>query len=63
MLRLKFVEPLLPTLVEKPPEGEGWIHEVKFDGYRSQIVKDAGEVRVASTGRRSTVTLPSLWIG
>ena len=46
MLRLKFVEPLLPTLVEKPPEGGDWIHEVKFDGYRSQIVKDADGVRV-----------------
>ncbi|CCV15462.1 hypothetical protein [Mesorhizobium sp. STM 4661] len=39
-MRLKFIEPLLPTLVEKPPEGDGWIHEVKFDGYRSQIVID-----------------------
>ncbi len=46
MLRLKFVEPLLPTLVEEPPAGSDWIHEVKFDGYRSQIVKDAGAVRV-----------------
>jgi bifunctional non-homologous end joining protein LigD len=39
-MRLKFVEPLLPTLVEKPPEGEDWIHEIKFDGYRSQIIID-----------------------
>ena len=39
-MRLKFVEPLMPTLVEKPPEGDAWIHEVKFDGYRSQIVID-----------------------
>jgi len=39
-MRLKFVEPLMPTLVEKPPEGEDWIHEVKFDGYRSQIIID-----------------------
>ncbi|CAN7309859.1 ATP-dependent DNA ligase [Mesorhizobium caraganae] len=45
-MRLRFVDPLLPTLVEKPPEGVDWIHEVKFDGYRSQIVKDAGGVRV-----------------
>ena len=30
----------MPTLVEKPPEGDAWIHEVKFDGYRSQIVID-----------------------
>ncbi|RWJ96505.1 RNA ligase family protein [Mesorhizobium sp.] len=44
--RLSFIEPLMPTLVEKPPEGDGWIHEVKFDGYRSQIVRDAGGVRI-----------------
>ena len=34
-MRLKFVSPLMPTLVEQPPQGDGWIHEVKFDGYRS----------------------------
>ncbi|MBZ9670916.1 ATP-dependent DNA ligase [Mesorhizobium sp. ES1-3] len=45
-MHLKFIEPLMPTLVEKPPEGEGWIHEVKFDGYRSQIIKDDGGVRI-----------------
>ncbi|MEI9409321.1 ATP-dependent DNA ligase [Mesorhizobium salmacidum] len=45
-MRLNFIEPLMPTLVEKPPEGEGWIHEVKFDGYRSQIIKDEGGVRI-----------------
>ena len=44
--RLSFVPPLLPTLVEKPPEGDGWIHEVKFDGYRSQILRDAEGVRI-----------------
>ena len=39
-MRLAFVEPLLPTLVDKPPEGDEWIHEIKFDGYRSQIIID-----------------------
>jgi ATP-dependent DNA ligase len=34
--RLAFIEPLMPTLVEKPREGADWIHEVNFDGYRSQ---------------------------
>ena len=43
---LAFIPPLLPTLVEKPPEGDGWLHEVKFDGYRSQIVRDAEGVRI-----------------
>ncbi|CAH2404737.1 ATP-dependent DNA ligase [Mesorhizobium ventifaucium] len=30
----------------KPPEGDNWLHEVKFDGYRTQIVKDADGVRL-----------------
>ncbi len=29
-----FIEPCLAQLVEKPPAGEGWLHEIKFDGYR-----------------------------
>ena len=24
----------LATLVDKAPEGDGWVHEIKFDGYR-----------------------------
>jgi len=33
-VRFSFIPPVMPTLVEKPPEGDRWIHEVKFDGYR-----------------------------
>jgi DNA ligase D-like protein (predicted ligase) len=44
--RLEFILPQIPTLVDQPPEGEGWIHEVKFDGYRAQIIVDRGEARV-----------------
>jgi bifunctional non-homologous end joining protein LigD len=29
-----FVPPMLCTLVERAPEGPGWIHEIKLDGYR-----------------------------
>ncbi|AZO41359.1 ATP-dependent DNA ligase [Mesorhizobium sp. M7D.F.Ca.US.005.01.1.1] len=45
-MRLKFIEPLMPTLVEKPPEGDDWIHEVKFDGYRSQLIIDEDGTRI-----------------
>ncbi|PBB26128.1 MULTISPECIES: ATP-dependent DNA ligase [unclassified Mesorhizobium] len=45
-MRLKFIPPLMPTLVDKPPEGAGWSYEVKFDGYRSQIVRDGDGVRI-----------------
>jgi bifunctional non-homologous end joining protein LigD len=44
--RLSFVPPLMPTLVEQPPEGDDWIHEVKFDGYRSQLVIDEDSTRI-----------------
>src|SRR5439155_664448 len=27
-------QPQLATLVKAPPEGDGWLHEVKYDGYR-----------------------------
>jgi bifunctional non-homologous end joining protein LigD len=37
-----FIEPALATSIEKVPSGEGWVHEIKFDGYRVQVhVRDA----------------------
>ena len=32
-----FIAPQLAKLVERPPEGGGWGHEIKIDGYRIQI--------------------------
>jgi bifunctional non-homologous end joining protein LigD len=32
-----FIEPALATSIEKVPNGERWIHEIKFDGYRVQV--------------------------
>jgi bifunctional non-homologous end joining protein LigD len=41
-----WVEPCVPTLVERPPRGPNWRHEIKWDGYRVSIVVDAGKVKV-----------------
>ncbi|MGJ5132545.1 DNA ligase D [Bradyrhizobium oligotrophicum] len=38
-----FVPPELCTSVAQPPSGEGWAHEIKFDGYRVQIRVEGGE--------------------
>jgi bifunctional non-homologous end joining protein LigD len=38
-----FVAPELCTSVERPPSGEGWCHEIKFDGYRVQLRVEDGE--------------------
>src|SRR5256885_176154 len=29
-----FMEPQLATLVDDVPSGTGWLHEIKYDGYR-----------------------------
>lgn len=39
-----FIEPQLCTLSERPPAEAGWVHEIKFDGYRMQLRIAAGEV-------------------
>jgi bifunctional non-homologous end joining protein LigD len=40
----KFVEPQLATLVSAVPEGQNWLHELKFDGYRILCRIDNGRV-------------------
>lgn len=43
---MKFVAPMMPKLVDTAPAGEGWLHEVKFDGYRTQVHLEGGKVFV-----------------
>lgn len=38
-----FVAPELCISVDRPPGGEGWCHEIKFDGYRVQLRVEGGE--------------------
>ena len=41
---LSFIEPQLPSLVDQPPEGAEWMHEVKHDGYRTLLAVQRGSV-------------------
>jgi bifunctional non-homologous end joining protein LigD len=41
-----WIEPCLPTLVERPPVGSKWRHEVKWDGYRVCVIIDGGRATV-----------------
>jgi bifunctional non-homologous end joining protein LigD len=43
---LSFIEPQLASPVDQPPEGKHWIHEIKYDGYRCQVLLERGEARV-----------------
>jgi bifunctional non-homologous end joining protein LigD len=38
-----FIEPCHPTLRQKAPSGGNWVHEIKFDGYRTQAHLRNGE--------------------
>jgi bifunctional non-homologous end joining protein LigD len=38
-----FVEPQLCKLLDRPPQGSGWAHEIKFDGYRMQLRVEGGK--------------------
>jgi bifunctional non-homologous end joining protein LigD len=38
-----FIPPQLAHLVERPPSGGGWVHEIKFDGYRLQLRVASGK--------------------
>ena len=43
-----FVTPMAAQVVKKLPEGDDWIYELKFDGYRALIIKDEQRVEVRS---------------
>jgi bifunctional non-homologous end joining protein LigD len=39
----------LATLVDAPPEGEQWLHKIKFDGYHLLAFLADGEVRLRTS--------------
>ncbi|MDF8334306.1 DNA ligase D [Novosphingobium cyanobacteriorum] len=41
-----FRPPQLATLVDAVPAGNGWMHEIKFDGYRALVAVNGADVRV-----------------
>lgn len=54
-------EAQLATLVEAAPEGDGWLHEQKFDGYRIGLRKDGRTVELWSRrGQDWTAEFPAL---
>lgn len=56
-----FVEPQLAKLVKVAPEGDAWLHELKFDGYRILARLDRGEVTLWSRrGQDWTAQLPTV---
>ena len=53
-----FISPAQPALRDRPPKGDGWVHEVKFDGYRVQLHKAGKDVVIFS---RNGADFTSRW--
>jgi hypothetical protein len=47
----EFIDFQHPRLVPEPPDGQAWIHEIKFDGYRLQVRVSGGAVTVRTRNR------------
>jgi bifunctional non-homologous end joining protein LigD len=57
----RFVAPQLCKLVDTPPTGASWVHELKLDGYRLQLRVEAGTpVLRTRTGLDWTDRFPSI---
>lgn len=53
--------PQLATLVKSPPDGDEWLHEVKFDGYRIGCRIDGRDIRLISrSGKDWTANFPEV---
>lgn len=55
-VNLPFRAPLLPMLAKRSlelPEGEGWIFEPKWDGFRALVFRDGDEVLLQSRDEKS----------
>lgn len=47
------LKPMLATLVDKPFESEGWLYEIKWDGYRAVAFMNDGEIELKSRNDKS----------
>jgi ATP-dependent DNA ligase len=57
----QWIRPQLTELVDQAPEGSGWLHEIKFDGYRMHARLDRGAVRLLTrTGLDWTHKYPAI---
>ncbi|HYZ43212.1 MAG TPA: non-homologous end-joining DNA ligase [Stellaceae bacterium] len=57
----RWIKPQLTRLTDRPPDGSGWLHEIKFDGYRLHARLDRGDIQLLTrTGLDWTHKYPAI---
>jgi len=57
----RWIRPQLTQLVDAVPDGDGWLHEIKYDGFRMHARLDRGDVRLLTrTGLDWTGKYPAV---
>jgi hypothetical protein len=57
----EFIVPCSPALRARPPEGDAWLHEIKFDGWRIKLHKRGRDVAIyTKNGHDYTKRLPAI---
>ena len=57
----EWIKPQLCRLVDAPPQGPEWLHEIKYDGYRMHARLDRGRTQLLThTGLDWTHKYPSV---
>jgi bifunctional non-homologous end joining protein LigD len=46
MLLRGFIAPCLPSPADRPPSDAGWVHDIKHDGFRLMVRRNAADVRL-----------------
>jgi bifunctional non-homologous end joining protein LigD len=54
------IEPGLALLVKKPPSGDNWAYEVKWDGYWLAVHVEPRRVRIITRGGHDWTSFPTI---
>jgi DNA ligase D-like protein (predicted ligase) len=59
-----FIEPMLSESADKPPGGDDYVYEVKWDGIRAMIAVENGQIKIVNRNQRDiTAQFPELLNG
>jgi len=59
--RSGYIQPMAAKVVDRLPEGDDWMYEVKLDGYRALLIKRDAQVQIRSRNDKDlTATYPEV---